>query len=130
MEVKHILVYGTLRKGQHACRAFGLEWKGEYVDTIRIEGSIYDLGSFPGVKLDGNPDGFVCDVFKIIDPDVLDALDAYEGYRPESPTNSLYLRQTIEVPDVGAAYIYEYNHDVSGYRIPSGDWLDRSNNAY
>jgi len=121
--IEHVLVYGTLRPGHGAYQAFDLAHQSEHLQTVRVEGTMYDLGSFPGVKLDGNPDGFVCDLLKITNPDVLRRLDAYEGYRPDFPNNSLYLRQTVEVADIGAAYIYEYNDSVGARpRVSSGDW--------
>ena len=122
-----ILVYGTLRKGQGAYRSFGLEASTDYVDNVRIEGSMYDLGSFPGIKLDGNPDGFLCDVLDLKDPDDIQHLDAYEGYVENNPASSLYLRQTVELPHFGKCFIYEYNNHVGGKpRIASGDWAERS----
>jgi len=118
-----ILVYGTLRPGCGAYKGFGLDTKSNHVATVRIEGSMYHLGGFPGVKLDGRPEGFVCDLLELTDPDVLARLDTYEGYRPETPFNSLYLRKEIKVPDHGAAYIYEYNDQVGDRAlVESGDW--------
>lgn len=88
---------------------------------------MYNLGAYPGVKLDGNPDGFVCDLFELDDAQVMARLDAYEGYDPEDSERSLYLRQLIEVPDIGAAYIYEYNQHVKGgARVENGDWLSKN----
>lgn len=88
---------------------------------------MYHLGGFPGVVLDGGEEGVVCDVLEITDESaadrVIERLDGYEGYRPESPDNSLYLRQEIEAGEFGWASIYEYNRDVSARRrVDGGDW--------
>lgn len=123
-----ILVYGTLRVGQGAYFAFGLNKSTTHLGQVRVPGSMYHLGGFPGVKLDGNPDGVLCDVLEITDnqavPDVLSRLDGYEGYREDSPDNSLYLREYFDTGEFGSGIIYEINRDVDGYsRIESGDWV-------
>lgn len=122
-----ILVYGTLRVGQGAYRTFGLDKSTRHLGTVRIPGSMYHLGGFPGIVLDGDLDGFFADVLEITDetavPDVLERLDAYEGYRESSPDNSLYLRKEIDVPEYGRASIYEINRDMSARpRVQGGDW--------
>lgn len=84
---------------------------------------MYHLGGFPGIKLDGNPDGFVGDILELTDPDVLQQLDGYEGYNPEKPEHSLYLRRLIEIPGHGEVMIYEYNDRIAGRaRVEGGDW--------
>lgn len=121
------LVYGTLRPGQHAYRAFGLDHKATHLDTVRIEGTMYHLGGYPGIKLDGNPEGFVADLFETEDMELMQRLDGYESYDPANEANSLYLRKEIEIADVGAAFIYEYNRGVAkAPRLESGDWTSRS----
>lgn len=120
------LVYGTLRSGNGAHKAFGLDHKATYLGTHRLEGTIYHLGGFPGVKLDGRPDGFVAELYETSDMKLMEQLDAYEGYRPYDPDSSLYLRQEVEHPDFGSAYIYEYNQQVGDKpRMESGDWNRR-----
>ena len=47
---QHVFVYGTLRKGQGA--NYILKGRSEFVSDCVIHANIYDLGSFPGVKLD------------------------------------------------------------------------------
>jgi len=104
--MQKVYVYGTLRPGK------GL--------TVDVPGLLYDLGSYPGAVLEGP--GFNRS-FKaepvIVDDEMLKRLDAYEGYRPDSPENSLYLRQPFN-----NGWIYTYNYDLVGRRvIESGDWL-------
>lgn len=96
-----IYAYGTLRPG-----------KG---DTLKVAGQLYDLGWFPGIKLGGLGE-VVCEKIEIKD---LSAIDAYEGYIPSDPENSLYIRRPFL-----DGYIYEYNREVDPLsRIKSGDWL-------
>lgn len=125
-----ILVYGTLRVGQGAYQTFGLHNSTTHLGQVRIPGSMYHLGGFPGVVLDGNEEGVLCDVLEITDaaavPDVVRSLDAYEGYREESPDNSLYLRREVAAGEFGQASIYEINRDMCGRpRIDGGDWVQR-----
>lgn len=124
----YVLVYGTLRPGCHAYDWFNLNEHTNHVGQVTVPGSMYNLGSYPGVKLDGNPDGVVCDVLEVINPDIIGRLDTYEGYNPDFPTSSLYVRQEITVADLpGPAFIYEYNMDVGGRsRMEIGDWTKRN----
>lgn len=124
---KRFLVYGTLRPGNHAFKAFGIDHRATHLGEVRIEGTMYHLGGFPGVKLDGNPDGFVCDMYETSDDELMAQLDGYEGYRGHDNPGSLYLRQEITMPDGMAAYIYEYNQQVGDSpRMESGDWNKRN----
>src|SRR3546814_1641885 len=65
-----IYVYGTLRPGKVA-------------DTIRVAGTLFDIGRFPGIKTDVRfCNRFVtCERISVTDEE-LETLDAYEGYFP------------------------------------------------
>ena len=118
-ENKHqVLVYGTLRPFTNT-------------NIVRIPGHLYDLGSFPGLKLDNSSETMVtCEVIEVTDRE-LERLDLYEGYRPSDPDNSLYIRRQLD----WGAYIYEYNSEACqtltkcGSLVPSGDWSDRDNRS-
>ena len=105
-----VLVYGTLRP-----------FTGKNI--VRIPGHLYDLGSFPGVKLDNSSDTMVtCEVIEVTDEE-LERLDQYEGYHADDPDFSLYLRRKLD----WGPFIYEYNGSVLEQDIvPSGDWSDVS----
>ena len=97
-----IYSYGTLRPGSD--------------DTVLIDGSLYDLGWFPGIKL-GEPGKVVCEKITVND---ISQTDAYEGYNPRYPDESLYIRKPFK-----DGWIYEYNGRVNPIKlIQSGDWLD------
>src|SRR3546814_12041497 len=74
-------VYGTLRPGKVA-------------DTIRVAGTLFDIGRFPGIKTDVRfCNRFVtCERISVTDEE-LETLDAYEGYFPFDLDNSLYVRE-------------------------------------
>ncbi len=107
MTIGHIVyVYGTLRPGGS--------------DLHTIPGVMFNMGSYPGVKL-GAPDGgssFVAERIEVSDVR-LKQLDRYEGYRADDPARSLYLR----VPYLDG-HIYVYNQNLDGREVlPHGDWL-------
>lgn len=110
MQKHQVLTYGTLRP-------FTDE------NIVRVPGHLYDLGSFPGIKLDNSSDTRVtCEVIEVTDEE-LERLDRYEGYRPSDPDNSLYIRRKLD----WGPFIYEYNGPVHNEElVPSGDWSDVS----
>ena len=93
--------------------------------TVKVPGTLHNLGWFPGVVLDksAEPKSFVtCEVI-LADDGKLAQLDSYEGYNPDSPEDSLYLREPYL-----DGFIYTINRDVSDKPvIPTGDWLDVPN---
>ncbi len=104
---EHIIyVYGTLRTRKAA-------------ELVEIQGSLYDLGWFPGVKLyDGCNTVVKCER-RVVDDEQLAKFDRYEGFREESPESSFFVRTPVLDGE-----IYVYNHQVDPNRlIPSGDWL-------
>lgn len=109
---KKVYVYGTLRTGA-------------INGVVLVPGKLYNLGWFPGLVLDlsEEPSSFVtCEVIEA-DDDKLQRLDSYEGYDPNNPEESLYIRQPFK-----DGFIYTINRDVSDRPvIPSGNWLDVPN---
>ena len=106
-----LYAYGTLRTGKQDAT----------LTTIR--GRLFDLGSYPGLILNDPPHPDAVDVvLERIETDRrLDVFDLYEGYDPNEPTSSLYIRRQFL-----DGWVYEYNMSLFGhYRpIPSGDWLE------
>jgi gamma-glutamylcyclotransferase (GGCT)/AIG2-like uncharacterized protein YtfP len=97
-----LYVYGTLRPGNS--------------QPIKVPGSMYDLGWFPGVKLGGTTE-FLAEKIEVED---ISAVDGYEGYNPDEPEMSLYIRRPFL-----DGFIYEFNREVSeDKRVVSGDWLE------
>lgn len=114
-----VAVYGTLKQSQlnHSLLA-DQERCGEFqCDLI----TLYDLGPFPAAKL-SNSDGILVEVYELDDL-TFARLDELEGFNSESPESGLYNRIQIQTP-FGQAWLYIYNHDVSGYpEIRSGEWF-------
>ena len=99
-----IYVYGTLRPGKVS-------------NVSKGRGFLFDLGSFPGVKLDPEGPEFTVESIEV-DDKTLERLDRYEGYRASNPESSLYIRKPFLDGE-----IYEYNGVSSGANVESGDWL-------
>lgn len=127
----HIFVYGTLRRGERAdlskqSHQFGVTFCGEDA----INGLLYHLGAFPGVKLPGEPNIWdpllpvvVGEVFRIRDTSIVSIMDAYEGYNSDDPSTGLYDREEVETKGGRKVWVYVYNPPViSDQLIESGDW--------
>jgi gamma-glutamylcyclotransferase (GGCT)/AIG2-like uncharacterized protein YtfP len=125
VEVNHIFVYGTLRRGAGAYEVFGLGDHTDFVSTTRLTGhAIYHLGGFPGIR-ESLDDVVIGDLMKIKDTKLLRSLDQYEGYRADDPDNSLYHRKMVLVDDI-PSWVYVYNGRVKDTaRISSGDWFEQ-----
>lgn len=113
---EYIAVYGTLRRG---FRAEDLMKPCKLVGDTKIVGAMFDLGSFPGVKLDLKDHRFYAEVYRIPTKPadrakLLERLDTYEG------EGFLYIRRNIETK-FGSTYIYEYKGDIVG-REPFFKW--------
>ena len=100
-----------------------------YLGRGSISAALFDLGIYPAAVPD--PDGRVWgEVYDVLDPSpVLAALDEIEGYTPEHPDRSLYVRSEVAValPDgaEAAAWVYFYNAPLGqAQRIPSGDYFE------
>jgi gamma-glutamylcyclotransferase (GGCT)/AIG2-like uncharacterized protein YtfP len=118
-KLNRVAVYGTLKQNQsnHSFLT-GQAFLGCCeLSTI----TLYDLGPFPAAKLSESPSVGV-EIYQVSD-ETMARLDALEGYDPISPDEGLYNRVQLETP-LGPAWVYIYNHDVTGWReIRSGEWL-------
>ncbi len=127
---KYIFVYGTLRRGFEHPLASLLEKQAEFIGIGHYQGRLYDLGSYPGVIASDNPlDKVQGDVYQLdTTTDLLSKLDAYEGFVPQRPDASLYLREVVRISLTDGAVIdssiYLYNQPVpTEGLIPCGDYL-------
>lgn len=99
-----VFVYGTLKNGKSANHF--LQSRAEFIDNDRIEGSLYNLGAFPGYKATGS--GMVAgEVWEITDEKLPDMLDSYEGYP------SLYDRVKVRTEKGYTVWVYILNHPVN-----------------
>lgn len=101
-----VYVYGTLRPGT--------------TPTVKVPGYLYDLGWYPGILLKAPDSGswVDCEIIEVDDAK-LEQLDVYEGFFPDDPSSSLFVRRPYL-----DGYIYEYNRVVPmKKRIDQSDWL-------
>lgn len=110
-------------------RRADIDPKLSYVGRGSIEAALFDVGIYPAAVPD--PEGLVWgEVYSMTDPAaVLAALDEIEGYTPDAPDRSLYLREqtTVTLPDGSReqAWVYFYNAPLGhAERIVSGDYLE------
>ena len=109
-------------------RRAGIDNHLTYAGRGSITAALFDLGLYPAAvpSTEGRVWG---EVYEITDPPtVLRALDEIEGYRPDDPDRSLYVRAEVEVviaEDAPVrAWVYFYNAPLGqAPRIPSGDYL-------
>jgi gamma-glutamylcyclotransferase (GGCT)/AIG2-like uncharacterized protein YtfP len=92
-------------------------------------GRLHDLGSYPGLILDGGAGRVSGHVFELpTHGKVLEALDAYEGYEEHKPKESLFARVLRPVylgdRDELQAWVYLFQGPVhQATLIPDGDYL-------
>lgn len=128
-----LFVYGTLKRGQlnHVLVApYTLS-----VEPARARGRLYDLGLYPAlVEGDGLVEGELLHLRRSDLRKVLALLDRLEGYVPEEPSASMYVRRVVEVivwdGEPREAYTYYYNRDPEGLpRLESAEWTGPSPEA-
>jgi len=124
-----IFVYGTLMRGLQREAAL---FDSQFIGTGYIEGSLYNLGSYPGLKPGSN--NVFGEVYEI-NTATLKCLDQIEGYRPDQPEQSLYIRKKVTVcmdTQAGSHIVETYFYHLSiaePDRIITGDYrafLDQS----
>lgn len=115
-----IAVYGSLRKGEYNYERFKDYFKDglEYVRTTIIDSwSLYDLGSYPGIKEATEPNnGLIVDIMECSEAcfDNIERMELGAGYRSEE----------IRVgDDICTIYVYE-GHVRAENLVESGDWSE------
>ena len=125
-KIRRIFVYGTLDKIPLFSELLKTE-EIKYVGRGKIKARLYDLGEYPGAVED-RENRVYGKVYEISGMDkVLPQFDEYEGFYPDKPEKSLYVRKVkkVEMDDgrILKAYVYIYNRSVKGLKeIESGVW--------
>ena len=128
-----VFFYGTLMTPFNRPGRQRVDADMTFVGLGIVRAALFDLGIYPAaVPAD---DGSIVrgEVYQVLNsPKVLAVLDEIEGYRPNEPEQSLYIRKLIEVSlDYGRvekAWVYFYNAPLGrAQRIMSGDYLEHLN---
>jgi gamma-glutamylcyclotransferase (GGCT)/AIG2-like uncharacterized protein YtfP len=124
-----IFVYGTLRRGERMdLTKQKRNWELDFVTRDRINGQMFTLGAYPGVKhvnsrFDPNDPTVIGEVFRLRGQSIVAILDAYEGYNADAPTTGLYNRCQVRSERGRIVWVYTYNGMVLPEQlIESGDW--------
>ena len=122
---RYVFVYGTLRKGQER-DIHRLQPAPVFIGNCQIYGTLYDLGSYPGVRL-GGLEWVQGEVYQIT-PELERQLDEIEEVWPQQTGE--YARREVLVLCAGVALhclVYEAALlRTLGLRvIESGDWVKR-----
>jgi gamma-glutamylcyclotransferase (GGCT)/AIG2-like uncharacterized protein YtfP len=112
----YLFVYGTLRPELAPPEVAAVMRKLESVGAGVIRGFLYDLGKYPGLRLDAQGNEVPGEIFQLSDPSILRALDAYEGYDPRNLKRSLFVRKECQAALEGSdeqllCWVYEYNRE-------------------
>jgi gamma-glutamylcyclotransferase (GGCT)/AIG2-like uncharacterized protein YtfP len=124
-----LFAYGTLRPGCAPAKIAPLAAKLRAVGEGFVSGMLYDLGGYPGAVPDASAMGRIAGtVMKMPeDESVLLELDVYEGFDPQAPETSEFVRvrQAVEMSDGRTmdCWIYRYNREPRDAPIvKSGEW--------
>jgi gamma-glutamylcyclotransferase (GGCT)/AIG2-like uncharacterized protein YtfP len=114
---ERLFVYGTLMRSSQHPMARKLEAGATYLDGARYNGRLYRITHYPGVIASSASDEWVFgDVYTLRDPDLLTALDRYEGCGPDDAEPTQYLRLlqdvTLSSETTVKAWVYVYNLPV------------------
>ena len=122
-----IFVYGSLRPDIGNAMSKRLQEESTILGPATIKAHLFKLGWYPGIRFVENTDDWVSGyLLNLNNAESLKWLDEYEGFLPDSPKESLFLRKKTQVSWGGKltfAWCYEYNLEPKpGSRVISGDW--------
>jgi gamma-glutamylcyclotransferase (GGCT)/AIG2-like uncharacterized protein YtfP len=110
-----VFVYGSLKLGYYNDRSFYSN-RRENVEKATVVGTLYDLGNYPGLDLNGHGlvRGEIHTYSDEVAAEVVERLDALEGYvegRKGNHYNRLLVDAELESGEIVKAYAYEISKD-------------------
>ena len=118
-ETDLLFVYGSLMSGGERGAFLNRDHKVRFLGTAMTRGTLYELGEFVGMIDDHSEKTVHGELYEVIDGETFfSTLDVIEGYWPNEPERSLYVRRRIPVETSGGivhAYAYIYNQPVNGF---------------
>lgn len=122
-----LFVYGSLMRGMERASFINNPDKARFISNGVARGALYDTGAFPGMIESANGSAVAGEVYELFDPETFfETLDLIEGYWPDQPERSLYVRKVIAVATnegMKNAWAYIFNQPIAGFaKIASGDF--------
>lgn len=123
---EYLFAYGTLQPGLAPKSLAQATAKLRAVGPGFLHGVLYDLGRYPGAIADAGASGRISGTVMELphDGDVLHALDEYEGFDPQSPETSEFVRErkSVELPsgETLSCWFYRYNGKTNAARVVQG----------
>src|SRR5262245_19321166 len=96
-----LFVYGTLRPALWPVSVRPWLTRSSLVGSGSVAGWLYDLGPHPAAVLDPTAESRIVGEVLSLAEDQLRALDEYEGYDPDRPETSYYVRVSCRVRMAG-----------------------------
>ena len=126
-ETNLLFVYGSLMRGMERAAFMSNVDKARFVATGSVTGVLYDTGAFPGMKEDDGTSLVQGELYELLDPiTFFETLDLIEGYWPEQPERSLFVRKRVVARTAAGeqtAWAYILNQALADAKpIPSGDY--------
>ncbi len=126
---EYLFVYGTLRRdcGNDLHRLIARN--SDYVGMATYQGQMYQVADYPGIiPSEDKKDQVVGELYLLSNTiKLLNVLDEYEEFDPESSAKSLFIREHVTVKLKGkeiTSFAYLYNKKIDPKtRIASGDYL-------
>ena len=119
-----VFVYGTLKVGGRFSKRFDASRTNAKVG--KIKGELYDLGSFPGVLLQGDSE-VIGEVHTYKDAEEIEkAFDRIEGFRGTGEPHNLYEKRVVTAFTADgeeSCIMYEFaRHIEKDRKIKEGVW--------
>ncbi len=114
----YLFAYGTLAEDNAPAEIAGTVKELKCIGEGFISARLYDAGEYPAAVLSSRPaDKVFGKIFEIpADGRVLERLDAYEGFDPDRPRQSLFVRKRTAILRSNdknlTGWVYEYNGNV------------------
>ncbi len=96
----YLVLYGSLMSSFRTQEKLGLSNRMSLVGPCSLYGKLYDLGDYPGFKLDSTTKQLVsAELYRFSDEKILSVLDEFEGYKASNEEGSLYKRALIKLQE-------------------------------
>lgn len=130
---RHLFVYGTLEPAHAPTEIAVAVRRLRPVGSGSVRGRLYDLGEYPGAIVSRTSRSVISGkVFELPEDDqVLSSIDTYEGFDPDHPQDSLFVRKrwpvTLADGSRMTCWIYTYNRKLGDARLnTSGSYTPRN----